>query len=203
MKNLFEISPLIRTKRIDLIESPIIVKVGEITEQAAVEFAHDISKAHNTGQPVIPVVINSFGGDVYALMAMVSSVQQSKLPIATIAVGKAMSAAAVLLACGTHGYRFSDPHTTIMIHDVALDASGKNEEVKASSKQTDRLQKHIFRTMADCCSQKDRNYFMKIIHEKSHAEWYMSPSEAKKHGMIDHVRVPTMKTIVSVKMIFG
>ena len=202
MKNLIEISPLIRAKRTDLLDMPIIIKVGDINAEAAEEFSHDISKAHNTGQPVIPILIDSFGGDIYALMTMVSAIQQCKVPVATIAMGKAMSAGAVLLVCGTPKYRFSDPNTTIMIHDVALDASGKNEEVKASSKQTDRLQKHIFKLMADSCGQDDKAYFLKLIHEKSHAEWYMTPQEAKKHGMIDYVRVPTMRTIVSVDMRF-
>ena len=202
MKNLVEVSHLIRSKRIELIDMPIIIKIGEISENNADIFVREMSKAHNTEQPVIPVLIDSFGGDVYALMTMISCIENAKVPVATVAVGKAMSAAAILLSCGTSGYRFSDPNTTIMIHDVALSTFGKNEEVKATSKQTDRLQKQIFKIMAKCCKQKDPQYFTKILHEKSHAEWFMTPQEAKKHGMIDEIRVPTMKTIISAEMKF-
>ena len=56
--------------------------------------------------------------------------------------------------------------------------------------------------LAEKCKHDDKQYFDKIMHAKSHAEWYMLPQEAKKHKLIDHIRVPEMKTVISVDIQF-
>ena len=82
--------------------------------------------AHSTGQKVIPVVIDSYGGQVYSLMSMIAAIESAELPVATIVEGKAMSCGAVLLSFGEQGMRFADPHATVMIHDVSSGGYGKN-----------------------------------------------------------------------------
>src|SRR5690554_4690500 len=54
----------------------------------------------------IPVYINSYGGQVFSLVAKRDLIKTSVKPVSTIAVGKAMSCGASLLAAGTKGYRF-------------------------------------------------------------------------------------------------
>ena len=104
-----------------------------------------INKAQNSGQPVIPVIIDSYGGQVYSLMSMISDIKHSKIPVATIVQGKAMSCGAILFSFGTEGYRYMDPDATLMIHDVSSMEIGKVEEIKASAEETERLnQKDIF-----------------------------------------------------------
>jgi len=203
MKNLLDIDPLIRCPgpKQDLVTPPVIIRVLEFDDEAAEDFAEDMSKAHNTGQPVIPVIIDSYGGYVYSLLAMISEIQNATLPVATICVGKAMSCGSILLSCGDDGYRFMDSNATVMIHDVSSMQWGKNEELKASAKETDRLQKLVFRLMAKNCDQ-EKDYFLELIHEKNHAEWYLTPNQAKKHGIVDHIKVPEFKTKISVNMTF-
>ena len=198
MKSLLEVDHRIKPTK-DLLDEPVIIRVTEFTEESAEDFADDISLAHRTGQPVIPVIIDSYGGYVYSLLSMIADIQNSKLPVATIAVGKAMSCGSILLSCGNEGYRFIDKNATVMVHDVSSMAWGKNEELKASVKQTDRLNKQVFGLMAKNCGQ-DKDYFLKIIHDKSHAEWYLSPAEAKKHNLVNEIRVPDLMTRISVEM---
>ena len=53
-------SPLL--KKEDLIDDlPIVIRVKKFDEPGAKEFASQMSKAHNTGQPVVPVIIDSYG----------------------------------------------------------------------------------------------------------------------------------------------
>ena len=64
----------------------------------------------------INIYINSPGGDITALFAIYDTMQFIKNDIATICLGQAASAAAVLLAAGTKGKRLALPHSRILLH---------------------------------------------------------------------------------------
>lgn len=198
MKKIVKIDPIIKHKNVaDILELPVVIRVNEFKDADAKDFSEQISKAHNTGQPVIPVIIDSYGGQVYSLLSMIAEIKASQIPVATICTGKAMSCGAILLTCGQEGLRFIDKNATVMLHDVSSMALGKNEEIKASAKQTDKLQKQIFTLLAENCNKKP-NYFLDLIHSKSHAEWYLNAQEAKKHNIVNHIRIPHFKINVSV-----
>ncbi len=200
MKRITCIDHRIKPKNIqDLINLPVIIRVNEFNEESATKFAEEMDKAHNTEQPIIPIVIDSYGGQVYSLLSMIAEINAAKVPVATICLGKAMSCGSVLLTCGTPGYRYIDPNSYVMIHDVSSMAWGKHEELKASVAQTDKLQKQIFRLMGENCG-KEADYFTKILHEKAHAEWYLTANEAKKHGLVNHIKVPNFKISLSLNI---
>ena len=66
-----KISPLVR--ELELKHNPMIIRVNKFDEDSAKKFSQDIAAAHNSGQKVIPVVIDSYGGQVYSLMSMIGS----------------------------------------------------------------------------------------------------------------------------------
>jgi len=194
-----EISSLI--KDVELRKTPVIIRVNKFDEKSATEFASKIALAHNTGQKVIPIIIDSYGGQVYSLMSMVSSINASELPIATIVEGKAMSCGAVLLTFGEQGMRFADINATIMIHDVSSGGYGKIEELKADVAEAERLDEKIFTMMARNCGKKD-DYFKKKVFNKKHADWFMGAEEAKRHGLVNHLRTPSLTIKVEVDIDF-
>jgi len=194
-----QISPLV--KDLELRKSPVIIRVNKFTEKSASEFVTKMSLAHSTGQKVIPIVIDSYGGQVYALMTMIAAVREAELPVATIVEGKAMSCGAVLLTFGEQGMRFADPDATVMIHDVSSGGHGKIEELKADVKEAERLDEKIFTMMARNCGKKD-DYFKKKVFSKKHADWFMDAQEAKKHGLVNHLRVPKLNIKVEVDIDF-
>ena len=57
MKWITSISPLI--KEVEMRNNPVIVRVNKFDEEAAKKFDLDVARAHNSGQKVIPVVIDS------------------------------------------------------------------------------------------------------------------------------------------------
>lgn len=202
MNNLLIVDPLIRTKHSDLVTPSVIIRISQFKEEEAKKFSEEMRNAHNTGQPVIPILIDSYGGEVYSVLSMLADIKNAKLPVATIAVGKAMSAGCFLLGFGTPGYRYADPDAIIMMHDIASFERGKMEELKAGALHVEYLQKKCFRKFAQHCGHKDIDYFLKMLHDKSHAEIYFSAKEAKKHKIIDHVKIPSLTTTVSVDMRF-
>lgn len=202
MNSLTTVDPRINwDKKIPIIDEPVTIRVKEFTEESAETFSKNIDKAHNTSQHVVPVIIDSYGGDVYSLLSMIADIQNSSLPVATICIGKAMSCGAVLLTCGNEGLRFCDKNATVMLHEVSSVQIGKNEEIKASSKQTDKLNKQIFKIMAKNCG-KDQNYFLNKIHERKNAEWFLSPQEAKKEKIIDNISIPHFSYNISLNIEF-
>jgi ATP-dependent Clp protease protease subunit len=191
------VSPLL--KEVELRKNPVMVRVNKFDEKSAKEFQEQVALAHNTGQKVIPVIIDSYGGQVYSLMAMISAIKHSELPIATIVEGKAMSCGAILFSFGEEGLRFMDPDATLMIHDVSSMNWGKNEEVQASAEETARLNSKIYTMMARNCGKKD-DYFLKVVHKKGHADWFLDAEEAKKHKIANQLRVPKLSISVDVNI---
>jgi len=184
-------------KEVELRKPPIIIRVNKFNEDAAKKFAQEMAQAHNTGQKVIPVVIDSYGGEVYSLMAMISAVTHAEIPVATIVEGKAMSCGAILFSFGETGMRYMDPDATLMIHDVSSMERGKVEEIKASAEETERLNKLVYQKMARNCGKED-DYFLKIVHKKGHADWFLNATTAKRHKLANHLRVPKLKIDISV-----
>ena len=195
MKFKTKISPLV--KEFELRKSPVIVRVNKFNEESAKKFVESMAAAHNTGQKIIPVVIDSYGGEVYSLMAMIAAIEDAELPVATIVEGKAMSCGAILFSFGEEGLRFMDRNATLMIHDVSSMEWGKVEELKASAKEADRLNDKVYTMMARNCGKKD-DYFLKIVDKKKHADWFLDADESKKHNLANQLRLPTMNIEVRV-----
>ncbi len=185
-------------KTIELRVDPIIIRVNKFDEESAKEFTDLVSRAQNTGQSVVPVVIDSYGGQVYSLMAMIAAIRSSRVPVATIVEGKAMSCGALLFSFGAEGMRYMDPDATLMIHDVASGAFGKVEEIKADAKEVERLNKKVYEMMARNCG-KPSDYFLKLVHEKGHADWYLDAQDAKSHNLANELRVPTLRCKIDLE----
>jgi len=199
MKWTTKISDLV--KEVELRKNPVIITVNKFDEKSAKEFQQQVAQAHNTGQNVIPIVIDSYGGQVYSLMSMISAINHAELPVATIVEGKAMSCGAILFSFGEQGLRFMDPDATVMIHDVSSMKHGKVEEIKASTEEMERLNQKVYTMMARNCGKKD-DYFLKLVHKKGHADWFLDATEAKRHGMANQIRVPKFNINISVDIDF-
>ena len=193
-------SPLLKEPKL-IDDLPVIIRVRKFDETSAKDFSSLMMKAQNTGQPIVPVIIDSYGGQGYSMMAMISDIKHSKIPVATIVQGKAMSCGAILFSCGAAGHRYMDPDATLMIHDVSSMSWGKVEEVKASAEETTRLNKKVYQMMAQNCG-KRKNYFIDLIHEKGHADWFLEVDEALKHNLANHQHVPELKIETKVNFQF-
>lgn len=195
----FNASPLL--KEFELLNNPVIVVVNKFDEDAADEFRNKVSVAQNTGQKIVPVVIDSYGGQVYSLMSMIATIKSCPLPVATIVEGKAMSCGAILFSFGDEGLRFMDKDATLMIHDVSSAQWGKNEEIKASAQETDRLNKKVYKMMARNCGHAD-DFFIKKVHERGHADWFLEADECKELNLANHLRVPKFNVKINVDIDF-
>jgi len=194
-------SPLLKEPKL-IDDLPVVIRVRKFDEAAAKTFSDTMANAQNTGQPIVPVIIDSYGGQVYSLMSMISDIKHSRIPVATITQGKAMSCGAILFSFGTEGHRYMDPDATMMIHDVSSMGWGKVEEIKADAEEVERLNQKVYRMMAKNCGQKE-DHFLNIVHDKGHADWFLDAKECRKHNMANHLYIPELKIKAHVTFDFG
>ena len=130
----------------------------------------------------IKLYINTPGGSVSAGLAIYDTMQYLKPDVSTICVGTAASMGALLVAAGAKGKRIALPNAEIMIHQVMGAAEGQASDVKIHAehilKTKDRLNeilvKHTGKSLKQVEADTDRDYFM-------------SPQEALKYGIIDTI----------------
>jgi ATP-dependent Clp protease protease subunit len=192
---------IIVRKAEELVLPPKVIFVNKFTEESAKKFAIEMSAAEDTNQSIIPVYIDSYGGYVDALIHMMEVIRSCKTPVATICIGKAMSCGALLLSQGVEGHRYMGASSRVMIHEVSSGTHGKVEEIKADVNETDRLNKMVYKWMANNTGHAD-DYFMKLTHEKNHADWFLTADECKSHNLVNHLRIPKFTINVKVDIEF-
>ena len=188
-------------KPAELFKQPVVIQVNSFNTAAAELFVKKMHAAQEREQPVIPVVIHSPGGEVHALMRMLSAIEHSTVPVATISVGRSMSCGCFLLAAGTPGYRYADPNSTIMLHDVSTGKIGKSEDLKVTAEEAGRIKKTVFHKMAKYCDQ-PKDYFIELLASRNNTDYFMSARTAKKHKIVDHISVPEFKVSLDVNYEF-
>lgn len=131
----------------------------------------------------IKIYINSPGGSVTAAMAIYDTMQYVKPDVATICIGQAASAAAVLLAAGTSGKRVSLPNSRVMIHQVMMEGlGGPARDVEIQTKEMLRVRNQINDILS-----KHTGQSLKKIEIDTDRDFFMSAEEAKAYGLIDKV----------------
>src|SRR6187402_2659135 len=87
----------------------------------------------------INLYINSPGGDITALFAVYDTMQYVQPKIATICLGQAASAAAVLMAAGEKGKRMALPHARILLHQPYAASQGQATDIELAAKEILRM----------------------------------------------------------------
>ena len=134
----------------------------------------------------IQLYINSPGGILTSGLAIYDTMQYIKCPVSTVCIGSAASAAAVLLAAGTKGKRYSLPNGQILLHQVAVSGvSGEAIEVEIAAKQIIKLKEKVNKILAKHTGQP-----LERIEKDTDRDFYLSSEEAKEYGLIDEVIKP-------------
>jgi ATP-dependent Clp protease protease subunit len=176
---------------------PSVIYVNDITESALKNFTADFQHIYCSGQDVIPIMIDSFGGDPLALSPMLDMIAATKRPIATIAIGKAMSCGAWLLASGTPGYRYAYPSARIMIHSLAGHLEGHIEQLSIMKKELDDISFNLNSAMDKFCK-KPKGHTTNKFKALNGLDWYLDATSAKMYGIVDHIGIPQMSTSINM-----
>ena len=132
----------------------------------------------------IKLYINSPGGGVTSALAIYDTMQYVKPEVATVCIGQAASAAAVLLASGAPGKRMSLANARVLLHQVMGGAEGQARDVEIQTKEMLRIKNQV----NDILSRHTGQPFKKIEADTDR-DFYMTAQEAKNYGLIDKVMV--------------
>ena len=154
--------------------------VNEHTANSVV--AQLLHLAYVDPQADISLYINSPGGSVYDGMAIYDTMNFIKPDVATYGIGLQASMGAFLLSSGAKGKRFCLPHAKVMIHQPSSGTHGKVTDMEIDMKETLEVKEMLAKIMA-------KNTGQKLAKVKSDMErdYWMTPDEAVKYGLIDKV----------------
>ncbi len=129
----------------------------------------------------INLMINSPGGDVHEMFAIIDYIESLDVKVNTICRGKAFSAAAVILTCGT-GTRMMSKRSTMMFHQSSSFLGGKMSDITAYLDNVKNLEKHVYSLLAERTN-KDAEYWK----EHMRSDMFLTAEEAKQLGIIDQI----------------
>ena len=131
----------------------------------------------------ISIYINSPGGDITALFAIYDTMQFIKNDIATICLGQAASAAAVLLAAGTKGKRLALPHARVLLHQPWGQVGyGQVTDLELAAKEILRMRDLLEEILA-----KHTGQTVEKIHADTDRDYVIEAPQAVAYGIIDEV----------------
>jgi len=125
--------------------------------------------------------IASYGGDVYAMLGLIDYIQNMDIKVNTHCVGTCMSAAAVLLACGT-GKRTMTKHSTVMVHEGSAVEVGKSTDVMRGVDHLKVLAKDINQLLAEVTN-KDVKFWKRM----NRNDTYLDATQCLEYGIIDKI----------------
>jgi len=143
----------------------------------------------------ISLYINSPGGVTTAGLAILDTMNLVEPDIVTYCVGQAASMAAVLLACGTKGKRYSLPHSRILIHQPSMSGlGGQATDIDIYAREILRMREILNGMLADATGQT-----VERVAKDVDRDYIMEPEQAVQYGMIDRVITSRDLAPVAVK----
>ncbi len=130
----------------------------------------------------INLVISSYGGDVYAMLGTIDYFNSLPVKVNTHCIGACMSAAAVILACGT-GKRTMSRNSTVMVHEGSAFEVGKTSDVIKGADHLKKLQKNINRILGEVTN-KDQDFWEEI----SKQDTFLTSDECLEYGIVDEIK---------------
>jgi ATP-dependent Clp protease protease subunit len=166
-----------------LLENRIVFLQGEIYTGNANEVVMKLLYLQSENRKKdIHFYLNSPGGDVVSTLAIYDTMQILSCPVATYCVGQAASGAAVLLAGGTKGKRFTLPHARVMLHQPYGGVGGQVSDIEIQANEILRNRELLNQVLAEHSGQP-----IERIERDTDRDFFLSAVEAKEYGLVDDI----------------
>ena len=130
----------------------------------------------------ISLYIDSPGGDVYAGLGILDTMNFIKPDVSTICVGMAASMGAVLLAAGAKGKRLALPNSMVMIHQPSSGVQGQQTDIQIIADETKWIRQRINELLSDYTGQS-----IEKVNVDTERDNYLRAQEACDYGLVDRV----------------
>ena len=129
----------------------------------------------------VNLMINSPGGDVHEMFGIIDYIESLDVKVNIICRGRAFSAAAIILTCGT-GTRMMSKRSTVMFHQSSSFLGGKMSDITAYLDNVKNLEKIIYSMLAER-TKKDAAWWK----DNMKSDLYLTAEELLEIGVIDQI----------------
>jgi len=133
----------------------------------------------------IHIYINSAGGLITAGLAIYDTMQFVSNKVVTYCIGQASSMAAILLAGGAKGKRYSLPNSRIMIHQPMGGVKGQAADISIHAQEILNLRKRLNEILVRHTGQP-----LEKVEKDTDRDYFMEPEQALSYGIIDEILKP-------------
>ena len=130
----------------------------------------------------ISLYVNSPGGDMNALFGIHDTMQYVAPDVATICVGQAASAAAVLLAAGAPGKRYALPNARILIHQPHGGAQGQSTDLELQIAEVVEMRRRMIDILVAATGKTSERITADIDRD-----YIVRGADAVAYGLVDHI----------------
>lgn len=166
-----------------LLHRRIIVLDGELDDQIGTRLVSQLFLlSAEDAHADISLWINSPGGSVAAMLAIMDTMRIIPNDVSTLALGIACSAGQFLLTAGTPGKRYALEHSRILMHQGSAGIGGTAVDIELQAQDLRHMRDTVLGLIARHTGQP-----IEVIREDSlHDRWFTA-SESRDYGLIDAV----------------
>ncbi len=176
-ERVYDIYSRLMKERIVVLGTPVVDEIANVI------VAQLLFLEHEDPERDIWLYINSPGGSITAGLAIYDTMRMVRCDVATVCMGLSASMGTILLAGGTHGKRYSLPHSTIHMHPAGIgEIGGYAPDIEIRARELLRTQQVIRRLLA-----RDTGQPLTRIEHDFDRDLYMSPEDARSYGIIDEI----------------
>jgi len=160
---------------------------GPVTEEKCEEVIDTMLKyTYSGGGDLIQFIVSTHGGLVSEMFSVYDIVRSCRedCVIATLGLGKVMSAGVLLLASGTKGSRQIGENCQVMIHGLKSDQSGYLSTMENDLENLNNLQERYIKVLSKETNMSKR-YIKKLFNRK--LDVFLTAEEAVELGIADEV----------------
>jgi ATP-dependent Clp protease protease subunit len=140
-------------------------------------------EAEDPGKDIC-LYVNSPGGSVTSMFAIYDTMQYIRPDVATVCLGMAASAAAVILAGGAAGKRAALPNARVLIHQPHGGAQGQSVDIEIQAREMAYLRRRVEEVLAAHTGQP-----VDKVGRDTDRDYILGASDAVAYGLVDEIFV--------------
>jgi ATP-dependent Clp endopeptidase proteolytic subunit ClpP len=132
----------------------------------------------------LTLMINSPGGNVEDLFALIDVMEMSHRPIRTVGIGQICSCAIMAFMAGAPGRRFISRNTSILSHQYTWGSEGKHHELMATVSEFENTNRKILE-LYKLHTKQSEQMIKKVLLKP--ADSWITPEDAIEYGIADKI----------------
>ncbi|KOX16705.1 ATP-dependent Clp protease proteolytic subunit [Nocardiopsis sp. NRRL B-16309] len=172
----FDVFSRLLSERIIFLGTPIDDDVANVVMAQMLHLDYDSAETD------IQLYINSPGGSNTALTAIYDTMRFVRADVATVCMGQAASAAAVLLAAGTPGKRMALEHARVLLHQPSAQTQGHAADLEIEASEVLRIRSQVEEILSRHTGQTQER-----LRADTDRDMILTAQQAKDYGLVDGI----------------